>query len=152
VRPDLRVRMTGSIYKSDKAMNSTLYGGDRAGSRYYYVMENTAATESAQFASGLINPGFRNRVTAMQFNPFVKCRGLEFFGIVERAEGGALAESTDRQWDQYAGDLVYRFMPREQVYAGLRYNKANGTLAGITDEVGADRCRSPAAGSSHGTC
>ena len=38
--------------------------------------------------SGLINPGFRNSVTAMQFNPFVKFRGLEFFGVVERAEGG----------------------------------------------------------------
>jgi hypothetical protein len=38
VRPDLRVRMTGSIYTSDKAMSSTLYGGNRAGSRYYYVM------------------------------------------------------------------------------------------------------------------
>ena len=139
VRPDLRVRMTGSIYKSDKAMSSTLYGGDRAGSRYYYVMENTTATESAQFTSGLINPGFRNRVTAMQFNPFVKFHGLEFFGVVERAEGGALAEATDRQWNQYAGDLVYRFAPREQLYAGLRYNKANGTLAGIADEVGADR-------------
>jgi hypothetical protein len=139
VRPDLRVRMTGSIYKSDKAMSSTLYGGDRAGSRYYYVMENTAATESAQFTSGLINPGFRNRVTAMQFNPFVKFRGLEFFGVVERAEGGALAEATDRQWNQYAADIVYRFAPREQLYTGLRYNKANGTLVGIADEVGADR-------------
>jgi hypothetical protein len=30
--------MTGSIYTSDKAMSSTLYGGNRAGSRYYYVM------------------------------------------------------------------------------------------------------------------
>ena len=139
VRPNLRVRMTGSIYKSDKAMSSTLYGGDRAGSRYYYVMENTAATESAQFTSGLINPGFRNRVTAMQFNPFVKFHGLEFFGVVERAEGGALTEAADRQWNQYAADLVYRFMPREQVYAGLRYNKANGTLVGIPQEVGADR-------------
>jgi hypothetical protein len=36
-------------------------------------------------------------------------------------------------------DLVYRFMPREQVYGGLRYNKANGTMAGIPGEVGADR-------------
>lgn len=76
VQPNLCVRVTGSAYKSDKAMSSTLYGGDRAGSRYYYVMENTAATESAQFTSGLINPGFRNRVTAMQINPFVKLGGL----------------------------------------------------------------------------
>ena len=139
---DLRVRMTGSIYKSDKAMSSTLYGGDRAGSRYYYVMENTAATESAQFTSGLINPGFRNRVTAMQFNPFVKFRGLEFFGVVERAEGGAPRRRLTGTWNQYAADVVYRFMPREQVYAGLRYNKANGTLVGIAERSG----RQPVAG------
>jgi hypothetical protein len=139
VQPNLRVRMTGSIYATDKAMNSTLYGGDRAGSRYYYVMENTAATESAQYTSGLINPGFRNKVTAVQFNPFVKFHGLEFFGVVERAEGRALTEAADRTWNQYAADVVYRFFPREQVYAGVRYNRAEGVLAGITNDVGADR-------------
>jgi hypothetical protein len=30
-------------------------------------------------------------------------------------------------------------MPREQVYAGVRYNKADGTLVGISQGVGADR-------------
>src|SRR5687768_4043993 len=42
VKKDLRVRLTGSMYRADKAMSNTLYGGDRAGSRYYWVMENTA--------------------------------------------------------------------------------------------------------------
>ena len=45
------MRLTGSMYKTDKAMSNTLYGGDRAGSRYYYVLENTAATETG--AEGL---------------------------------------------------------------------------------------------------
>ena len=148
VQPNLRVRVTGSAYKSDKAMSSTLYGGDRAGSRYYYVMENTAATESAQFTSGLINPGFRNRVTAMQINPFVKLGGLELFGVLERAEGGASTEAADRTWTQHAADVVYRFMPKEQVYAGVRYNKVNGTLSGIAEEVGANRWQAKADGSS----
>ena len=74
---ELRVRLTGSMYKAEKSMSNTLYGGDRAGSRYYYVLENTAATEAAQKDSGLINPGFKNKVTAFQMNPFVKFRGLE---------------------------------------------------------------------------
>ena len=139
VQPNLRVRLTGSLYKADKALSSTLYGGDRAGSRYYWVMENTTATESANFTSGLINPGFRNKVTAMQVNPFVKFRGLEVFGVIERAEGKAITEATERTWNQYATDIVYRFLPREQVYAGLRYNKAEGTLVGIPNDVGADR-------------
>jgi hypothetical protein len=82
-------------------MNNTLYGGDRAGSRYYYVMENTQATESAQPTSGLINPGFRNSVTAFQVNPFVKFRGLELFGVLEQAIGKSATETTTRQWRQY---------------------------------------------------
>jgi hypothetical protein len=139
VNRDLRVRLTGSMYRTDKALNSTLYGGDRAGSRYYWVMENTTATESANFTSGLINPGFRNKVTALQVNPFVKFRGLEVFGVVERAEGKASTETSERTWNQYAADVVYRFFPREQAFAGIRYNKAEGTLVGIADDVGADR-------------
>ena len=68
VNTDLRVRLTGSMYKTDKALSNTLYGGDRAGSRYYWVMENTAATESAQLrrraasipASGTRSPRCRS--------------------------------------------------------------------------------------------
>ena len=139
LNPDLRVRMTGSMYKTNKSVSNTLYSGDRAGSRYYYVVENTAATEAAQKDSGLINPGFRNKVTALQFNPFVKFRGLELFGVVERAKGRAFTEATDRTWNQFAFDAVYRFMPREQMYAGLRYNKAEGTVVGMANDVGAER-------------
>ena len=136
---DLRMRLTGSLYKTDKAASNTLYGGDRAGSRYYWAMENTAATESAQFTSGLINPGFRNKVTAFQINPFVKYRGFEVFGVIEQAEGKASAETVDRTWNQYAVDAVYRFTPGEKVFLGVRYNKAEGDLVGITNKAGADR-------------
>ena len=53
-------------------------------------MENTAATEAAQMHSGLINPGFKNKVTALQINPFVKFRGLECSASIEQAKGKAL--------------------------------------------------------------
>ncbi len=139
ITPDLRVRLTGSLYRSPKAMSNTLYGGDRAGSRYYYVLENTAATESAQFTSGHINPGFKNKVTAMQVNPFVKFRGLELFGVLERAEGKASTEPAERRFEQYAADVVYRFFRNEELFVGARYNKAFGELSGITGEVGARR-------------
>ncbi len=139
VNSDLRVRLTGSMYKANKAMSNTLYGGDRAGSRYYWVMENTTATESANYTSGLVNPGFRNKVTAFQMNPFVKYRGLEVFGVLERAEGKASAETTERVWKQYAVDAVYRFLPDESLFVGVRYNKAEGELAGVTGDVGANR-------------
>jgi hypothetical protein len=139
VKKDLRVRLTGSMYKANKSMSNTLYGGDRAGSRYYWVLENTTATESANFTSGLINPGFKNKVTAMQMNPFVKFRGLEVFGVIERAEGRASAELTNRTWKQYAVDTVYRFLPEEKLFVGGRYNKVRGSLSGITGELGAER-------------
>ncbi len=139
VNKDVRVRLTGSMYKADKSMSNTLYGGDRAGSRYYWVMENTQATESAQPWSGSINPAFKNKVTAMQVNPFVKVRGLELFGVVERAKGRAFTEAADRTWNQYAFDTVYRFLPDEKMYVGARYNKVQGAILGVAGDVGAKR-------------
>jgi hypothetical protein len=139
VNSDLRLRITGSMYKADKAMNDTLYSGDRAGSRYYWVMENTQATENVQKDSGGLNPGFKNKVRALQVNPFVKFRGLEVFGVLEQAKGRASTEVTERTWKQYAVDGVYRFLPREQVFVGARYNRAEGILPDITDTVGAKR-------------
>jgi len=139
VNKDLRVRLTGSMYLSPKGMSNTLYGGDRAGSRFYYVMENTLATESAQPWSGLINPGFKNKVTAMQMNPFVKFRGLELFGVLEQAKGQASIEPGERTWRQHAIDGVYRFAGDEKLFVGTRYNRATGELTGVTGDVGASR-------------
>jgi hypothetical protein len=139
VNKDLRVRLTGSMYRTARSMSDTLYSGDRAGSRFYYVLENTLATESAQKDSGLLNPGFKNQVTAFQMNPFVKFRGLELFGVIEQAEGKAATETAARMWNQYALDTVYRFLPEEKMFVGVRYNRAAGPLAGIADNVGANR-------------
>ena len=139
INKDLRIRLTGSVYDANKVMSNTLYSGDRGGSRYYWVTENTAATEDGNATSGLINPGFRNKVNAVQMNPFVKFRGAELFGVIERAKGKANAEATEREWKQYAVDAVYRFLPDERAYVGARYNRAEGTLVGIASEVGANR-------------
>ena len=139
VRPNVRARLTGSMYLSNKSASNTLYGGDRSGSRFYWVMENTVATESANFTSGLINPAFRNKVRAVQINPFVKVGGLEVFGVIEQAKGKGSAEAAERTWNQVAADVVYRFLPNEQLFVGGRYNRAEGSLVGITGDVGAKR-------------
>ena len=144
VSDDLRVRVSGSMYRTDKALSNTLYGGDRAGSRYYWVMENTAATENGNATSGYINPGFKNKVHALQLNPFVKFRGAELFGVIERASGKAATELADREWNQFAVDAVYRFLTDEKAFVGMRYNRADGTLAGIANEVGANRWQASA--------
>lgn len=137
--PDLRVRLTGSLREQSSAASNTFYGGNRAGSRYYYVLENTVATEAAQATSGEINPGFRDNVSAYMINPFMKFRGLEVFGVVESATGKAANETVDRDWGQVAVEGVYRFLPDEQLYVGGRYNKAEGRLAGMDSDVSVDR-------------
>ena len=139
VNPSLRLRLTGSLYKTDKNLSNTLYSGDRAGSRYYWVLENTAATESANYTSGAINPGFRNKITAYQLNPFVKFHGLEVFGVLEQAKGMASTEAAERTFRQHAVDVVYRFYQNEKLFVGARYNKAGGDLVGIAEKAGAKR-------------
>ncbi len=134
-----RVRLTGSVYRKDHSSSNTLYSGDRAGSRYYQVLENTAATEAAQAWSGAIRPGMSDNITAIVINPFVKIGGAEFFGNIEQATGKAATEVGNRTWHQYSGEALYRFMPREQLYVGARYNVANGGLLGIANSVSVNR-------------
>ena len=131
VTDDLRLRLTGSAYGNQNAGRNTLYGGDRAGSRYYLVMGNGTDTTSPH-TSGRFNPGFTESVMSVMINPFVKFRGLELFGTTSGppATLGGEADTIDRAWTQVALDGVYRFLPREQVYVGARYNRASGELSG----------------------
>lgn len=141
---DLRVRLTASLYSNSGTTRNTLYAGDRTGSRYYMVVEPAAGTTSANFTSGQINPEFQHQVRAISINPFVKFKGLELFGTYEMAKGKKQLSTTvtnpaEREFTQIAGEVVYRFFPREQVFAGVRYNKVNGTLDGATDEISINR-------------
>ena len=80
----------------------------------------------------------------MQVNPFVKFRGLELFGVLERAEGRAAAEAVARSFNQFALDTVYRFFQDEKLFVGARYNRVDGNLVGIVERRGreslANRC------------
>ena len=144
---DIRARLTGSWYRSSSTPSFSLYGGDRGGSRYYTVLENPQSSTTAQFTSGLFNPGFSNEASTVQINPFVKVRGLEVFGVIEQGKGRTFAESADdkRELKHYAADVVYRFGPSEQLYAGYRYNTVTadvryGTGAtAFNKEVGIDK-------------
>ncbi|HET9983424.1 MAG TPA: hypothetical protein VFQ38_07545 [Longimicrobiales bacterium] len=136
--PELRVRLTGSGFTQDRSLSNTLYHGDRAGSRYQLVMENMAATTTANAWSGNINPGFGSQVKATMINPFVKYRGLEVFGTIENAKGKGATETATRSWKQYDADVVYRFLPSEKAFVGGRWNTAKGQLAGIANDVTVD--------------
>lgn len=117
---DLRIRLTGSWYiNNGHSTGRYLYAGDRAGSRYYKVMDVVGA--DANDFSGRKNVRF-NELTAIQFNPFVKYKGLEFFGIYEVASDG----DQDGKYTQTAAELIYRFGESEKVYIGGRYNMVKG--------------------------
>lgn len=123
---DFRLRLTGSVYTTGKSAGTYLYSGDRAGSRYYFVMEAPDASASGNFRSGRWNPGFRNELTALMFNPFFKYKGFEFFGVIEQAKGKAEDEESDRKFNQYSAELLYRFGNNENFYLGTRYNTVSG--------------------------
>lgn len=129
ISDDVRFRLTGSMYHTNKTGNAVLYGADRAGSRYYLVMEGVDASPAGNFTSGRYNPGFGNELTAFMVNPFIKVGGLEFFGTYEVASGKRTTELDERSFTQLAGDLVYRFGIDENFYVGARYNTVSGEEA-----------------------
>lgn len=126
---DLRVRLTASIYaNSGRTTGFWLYNGDRAGARYYNVMRDTSGAGSN--FDPRVNPGFR-QMTAIQINPFVKYRGLEFFGIYEVVTGStpaALAndELGEGTYTQIGAEVIYRFGREENLFIGGRYNSVMG--------------------------
>lgn len=125
---DLRFRLTSSVYTTAGSVNNTLYGGDRSGSHYSLVMENSLATTSTNAFSGRFNPGFNQFVTAVVINPFIKFKGFELFGNFEQATGKSSIENTVRTWQQIGIDAIYRFGKEEKFYLAARYNKVNGKL------------------------
>jgi hypothetical protein len=144
ISEDFRARLTGSVYATKSSISNTLHGGDRAGSRYYYVLEPSTATLTGNSFSGRINPGFRDNVTSFMINPFVKFRNVEIFGTYEVATGNSQIENGElqsidpaqplltklgkRQFNQYAIDGVYRFA-NDRMYIGAKYNVVDGDLA-----------------------
>jgi len=137
INSDLRIRLTGSLYHTANS-SGNLYSSDRAGSRFYSVMthagtigypaSNILDSESNK-DTGRFNPGFGNWATSYMVNPFVKYKGLEFFGTLEFASGGDYKGTDDtRKVNQYVGDLVYRFGSHENLYVGAKYNLVDGKL------------------------
>jgi hypothetical protein len=139
INDDLRLRLSASRRDQASAISNTLYSGDRAGSRYYLVLENSAATEAAQFTSGRLNPGFSDNGVSTMINPFLKYKGIEFFGTYELAEGRTAAETERREFTQLAGEVIYRFGANEKFFAGARNNTVDGRLAGFTEDVSITR-------------
>ncbi len=132
---DFRLRLTGSWYMNNgKTTGTYLYFGDRTGSRYYSVLVSKGADDV--FTSGRFNPGF-NQITSLQFNPFIKFKGFEFFGIYEIANGGKA--DNNGSYTQLAAEIIYRFGSSEQYYIAGRYNTVSGEQEDGFDNSNIDR-------------
>ena len=88
-------------------------------------MEEVGSKPATAFRSGRYDPKLANQITAVMFNPFIKYKGLEFFGTYERASGKATAETDTRVANQYAAELIYRFGNNENFFVGGRYNQVD---------------------------
>lgn len=149
---DLRLRLSASVYNNPNSSRNTLFAGDRTGSRYFGIMEpakingipisigttptNPAVQSGPNFTSGRFDPGFANRVTAISISPFIKFKGIEFFGSYDIANGAVYGDTLRGEWknrsfNQLIAELVYRFLPNEQMYVGSRYIKVTGQPNGL---------------------
>ena len=138
---DLRFRLSGSVYLNSNSARNTLYAGDRTGSRYYLALEEADSSpgDRGDFTSGRWSPNFTNSVTSIMINPFVKYKGLEFFGMYETATGASAPDAEDRSVDQIMAELVYRFGADENFYVAGRYNLVNGELMTEGEDMSIDR-------------
>ncbi|WP_214070115.1 hypothetical protein [Mucilaginibacter sp. dw_454] len=148
INEDTRIRLSGSFYTVSSANSSTLFGGDRTGSHYYYIMSNqniangTTLNNAVDYNafSGRFNPGFSEEVHTYMANLFLKHKGLEFFGTYEDARGRSITETSNRGAKQYAVDLIYRFPAnKENFWVGGRYNTVTATIAGNPADVTINR-------------
>lgn len=139
VNSDLRIRLTGSFYSDKSAAGNSLFFGDRAGSHYFFVMENTVATSDGNAWSGRYNPSFSEQVNTFMINPFVKYKGIELFGTYEAAKGRKITEPGMRKATQSAVDVIYRFGKKENYWIGGRYNNVEAQLPGATNDVNISR-------------
>ena len=151
VMDDVRLRVSGSYYGNQSSGGNTIFGGDRSGSNYQYVMELNSANPSSTSGagtplafSGRFNPGFGKKVNTVMFNGFLKVKGFELFGTYETASGRTAKETDNRKMNQFAVDAVYRFGKTESFFIGAKYNTASARLANTAtitynDDVKVDR-------------
>jgi hypothetical protein len=139
VNEDLRVRFALSSYISRKSNALTLFSGDRGGSHFWGPLEDSEFNTVDDPRSGRVNPDLRNHLVAYQFNPFLKYKGLELFGLMEHAAGRRFgSEVKNRTWNQFAVDAVYRFA-EDKLYAAFRYNYLEGQRRGDPRRISVDR-------------
>jgi len=127
----IRARLTVSGYHMPESNHrSTLYFGDRTGSRYYLVMNlQKAGATAVDIKSNHLNtyftPGTATKTNAYMVNLFSRIYGFEFFGTFENATG-LYPSSKEFRFNQIAAEALYRFGKDENFFLGGRYNLVRG--------------------------
>ncbi|TDQ11435.1 hypothetical protein [Pedobacter metabolipauper] len=141
---DIRVRVSGSYYGNQSSGSNTIFGGDRSGSNYQFIMEQNSANPSSTTGagtplafSGRFNPGFSKKINTYMLNGFLKVKGFELFGTYETASGRNARETDTRDAKQFAIDGVYRFGKAEDLFIGVKYNTVTARLADNAAGTGA---------------
>ncbi|MEP7322340.1 MAG: hypothetical protein ABI761_10485 [Saprospiraceae bacterium] len=132
---DFRFRLTASGYINNGTTNGYyLYGGDRAGARYYDVLHTIPDAEGVSEGTdfdGRYNPRFV-QLSSFQLNPFLKIKGFNLFGVFEVANGNHKITQpkadTEGSFTQMAIEPLYYFGRGERFYIGGRYNSIVGKL------------------------
>lgn len=128
----LRLRLSVSGYYAANHHFGSLYNGDRAGSRYYLVMNTKKflpadADIKSNPLNGYFGPGATDKNVSLMTNLFLEFKGLEFFGTYENASttnpGGS-----EFNFNQIATELLYRFGGEKQFFGGARYNTVTGKI------------------------
>ena len=127
---DLRVRATLSGYHVPEGHSgSYLWGGDRAGARYYNVMQMYDADDN--FRSGRWDPSSgQSQMSSYMANVFVKFKGLEIFGIYETMKG--VRRGSDQNFTQMALQAIYNI---SDFYLGARINKVDNNSGSDVNRI-----------------
>lgn len=137
---DFRFRVSASGYFCAKNGFGSLYHGDRTGSRFYLVMvpqtNNSSDVDvSANAWTGQWNMGFTDKDNSIMFNAFAKYKGLEVFGMLEKAKGTTAFSHKDFDMTQYEVNAQYYFGQKQNFYIGGKVNGVSGNDGtGVTDK------------------
>ncbi|HDR52646.1 MAG TPA: hypothetical protein ENN90_13685 [Mariniphaga anaerophila] len=121
VTDDLRLRASFSgFHVGEGHSGAYLWDGDRAGARYYSVMQTAEATAD-NFRSGRWSPGAgQSEMNSYMANIFARFHGLEVFGIYESMKG--VRNNADQHFTQTALQAIYNL---GRFYVGTRLNKVD---------------------------
>jgi len=127
ITDNLRLRATISGYHAANHHFGSLYNGDRAGSRYYLVMNrvNNSADDvnpAMNHMSGTWVPGFTDKDNSIMLNLFARYRVIELFGTYENVTATSPFGGPEFTYTQFAGESLLRFGKENQFFGGFRYN------------------------------